>query len=184
MKPKLLIDQRARPAARMWVLVALSVLAACGVGVGGTGTGETALAAFGAERVAICTSPLASAAGCVGTTAAPGAGPRFYADAGAPGAPSRHLARLNGDELLLELRCERRRFMGTLGAAPGLGLRWYGELQDDAGAGAPLLATVQAAPGGAAPLVLQLFDPAGAPLGAPLTLVPAGGPPPLPTLPC
>jgi hypothetical protein len=193
MKPKLLIDPRVRaafqahPPARRWILATLVALAACGVGVGGTGTGEAALQAFGAERVAICTSALASTAGCLGQTTAPGQGTQFFADAGAAGAagaPTRHLARLEGDDLVLELRCERRRFVGTLGSAPGLGLRWYGELQGDAAGVAPALATVQATTGGSVPLMLQLFDAAGAPMGAPLLLAAVPGATPLPALPC
>ena len=119
------------------VLLALALLAGCGPGVGGTGTGESGLAAYGASAAPVCTSDFADLLACPsGPAAQPVTAIVYAADVAEGGTASRHLARFEGASVELELRCERLRFSGTWGTAPGLGTRYYGELRDDA-PGAP-----------------------------------------------
>lgn len=169
--------RRPRVGSAALALVAALVLAACGPGVGGTGTGNEALSAYGATAASACTAPFASALGCStspgGAVGAPGVGtaPRVWADTDGP---SRVQLRLEGDSATLELRCAGRRFDGQWGTQPSLGARYYGELVGTGGSPAPVFAslTVQAEQGNLV-VVLQAID--GSTVAGPLTLRPAAG---------
>ena len=73
--------------ALMWVPALMSALTACGPGVGGTGTGQSAaeLVVFGATAASVCAAPLAGSLSCGpnGTTGVTSVGtePVRYIDA-------------------------------------------------------------------------------------------------------
>lgn len=175
----------AHPAARALpgLLVALLLawlLAACGPGVGGTGTGEDALAAQGARPANVCDSELGVLLGC------PPAGP---AGATAPGVPDTRpwwsvdaatgrfaIARFDGAAVQLELRCPVLRFEGRWGQSDALGARYFGVLASEPG---QPLASLRLQPDGPA-LLAQLFDIAGRPIGPPAPLAAAAPPPAAP----
>lgn len=148
------------------------VLAACGPGVGGTGTGESALHSFGATAANVCTSDFAATLGCTaGATGAPNAASvRYFAD-GEPA--SRQLARVQGQGIELELRCLDVQFKGTWGTTPTLGSRYYGELLGAGAASALASLIVQAQPTG---LWLLLQDASGNTIIGPLLLVSVAAP--------
>lgn len=178
-------QQRRPPQQRIAGMLAacgLALLAACGPGVGGTGTGTTAaqaLAAFGASAQPLCAGALAQPLQC--PASADGAGapaaapqPRLFADAAA--AP-RALARFADDGVELELACQRLRFTGSWGAVAGQPARFYGQVQP-AGGGELRLATLEAAAAGSG-IRVTLTDAAGTLLAAPLLLQPVPTPAPV-----
>lgn len=106
--------------------VAVSLwLAACGPGVGGTGTDTLAdaLDAWGAQAAAVCASPVAASVGCgsAGTAASPG--PARYVE---PGGTRAVLATYVGDAATLEDRCAGTRFEGLWGRTGASEGRYYG----------------------------------------------------------
>lgn len=161
----------ARLAASLAFLCA-AVLAACGPGVGGTGGGETGLDAFGAQAANVCSADFAAAIACTpspaGTPAA--AATRHFAD-GEPA--SRHLATIEGQGIVLEMRCSAQRFSGTWGSAPLLGLRYYGQVQ---GAGDLVRSASLIVQADGAGLWLLLQDADGRTLAGPLRLAPVAAP--------
>ena len=117
---------------RLTVLLAQAcLLAACGPGVGGTGTGLSsvadALLAFGAQATSACAPDASSSSAC---TASSGPGsPTGQPPTGlwlntAPGARVRLDAQ--GDSVTLEKRCTQERFVGQWATSPALGARYYG----------------------------------------------------------
>lgn len=127
------------------MLSLLVLLAACGPGVGGTGTGEeiTALQDFGAAPASVCSGELAALAAC------PGAGA-----AAAPAGSTIHLAdtidgrrvlvRLQGNAIEVDAPCARLQFRGQWGVVGNQAARFYGSATLD---GVLLPATMSAQPG-------------------------------------
>jgi len=159
------------------LLLAL-LAAACGPGVGGSGTGAVPdpVAAQGAAPEALCASALATALGCAPPAASPGAAPVLattlvLADTDSSGA-RRLQAVISGEALLFDSACPRLQFEGRWGRGPDGLLRFYGRLAD----GPLASATLQL---DAAGWLLSLHDGAGQQLLAPQRLVPVDGIAPL-----
>ncbi|MBX3637279.1 MAG: hypothetical protein KF683_18075 [Rubrivivax sp.] len=140
-----------------------ALLAGCGPGVGGTGTGVTpTLERFGAESEPLCGADIAALLSCSGGT---GTDPLPLAD----DEPARRVAgRADGQRIELQFACEGWRFDGQWGrAAAPLGARFYGSATNAFGHVLP--ATLSAGIDGNR-LAVQLFDELGQPLSPPLTL--------------
>jgi hypothetical protein len=103
-----------------------TLLAACGVGVGGTGTGED-LTAFGATRVSVCAAPIASALSCTGTGAnvEEGTSRRLFVDTESNG---RVLVTIDGNVVTYEARCRGLSFNGTWGRGTNGVQRFFGSV--------------------------------------------------------
>ncbi len=130
----------ARALAHVTLLAAL-LASACGVGVGGTGSGESAFEVFAASPAPVCSATIADALRCpAGPGAALGTATVYLADS-TPA--SRVLATVLGDEIEIQLRCSGQRFAGRWGVAPGLGARYYGELFGADGRSEPVSVVVQ-----------------------------------------
>ena len=173
------------PAAAGWrrarLLVALLLMqlhSACGPGVGGTGTGDSVLAAFGANAAPVCASTLATRLACpdappVGSNmATPPTALVYFADGlGA----AQVLARIEDNRIDLDAPCLRIRFSGEWGTVPGQAERFYGSLTT-AAAERPVLATlsVQTAGNG---VVVMLQDEDGRVRFGPRLLLPVSAPP-------
>lgn len=116
----------------LWLL-----LAGCGPGVGGTGSGETGLAYFQATSALVCTSAIASTLDCAGTAAtvaAPttpeeGTSVVHYADNLAD-ATVRVAFAANAIEL--DAPCKRLHFNGTWGISATSDARFFGTYIDQA----------------------------------------------------
>lgn len=124
---------------------ALALIAACGPGVGGSGTGEdqTALPSFGASAAALCSGELAPVLACAPTTGGaidPGLGTGLVAFRGQVGGESVSLV-LQGNGAELRVGCTLLRFRGLWGQLPGQPPRFYGYVDPD---GAPVVATLEA----------------------------------------
>jgi hypothetical protein len=173
-----------RPRAALgWLAMLLAaVVAGCGPGVGGTGTGDTAsaLAYFGASPASLCSSELAALAACQhdGTTATPvpGAGPVLLADAAAG---ARVRVRLLEDSAELVEACTPLEFRGQWGVIAGQAGRFYGHTDPDA---APMPATLEAQASGAG-MVLTLRDGEGRVLLGPVTMTATAAAPETPVCP-
>jgi hypothetical protein len=161
----------------------LAVLAACGPGVGGTGTGSTALAPFGAQAASVCGSGsgLATVLQCPpggsATNPVPSSGPArvWWADSDSLWRSS---ARLDGDQIELTLTCEGLVFTGNWGALPGQAERFYGSVRSLA-SGRTELASLAVQLSGIG-IAVQLNDAGGQPLAAlkllqPVAALPAAG---------
>lgn len=98
-------------------------LAACGPGVGGTGTDSVsdAFAAWGASPASACDSPLASLLGCAGTASLPQAS--SYIEATGTQAV---LVVYIGDTVVVDDRCAGTRFEGLWGATGSGAGRYFG----------------------------------------------------------
>lgn len=123
------------------MFAALFWLGGCGVGVGGTGTGED-LEPFGATAASVCGAAIAPALACptTGTVpAATGTAPRVFVDAESGG---RVIARLDGNRIELESRCLAQLFIGTWGVGLDSAARYFGNatLATDR---SPILAVLQ-----------------------------------------
>jgi len=157
------------------VLAALLSLAACGPGLGGTGTGATqdALSAYGAREVPVCQSEFADAIGC--TPASAGAAPlpatesRFFAETTPT---SRALLTLDGQEALLQLRCLNLVFAGAFGQIGADTPRYFGVVTE--GGRRITLATLQVQRS-ATGLTLTLVDSTGQTLFGAQALSPVAG---------
>ena len=150
-------------------------LAACGPGVGGTGTGEgqIALASFGATSQALCSGELAPVLACLTgaslATPAQGTAPLHFADT-LDGRQVR--VRIEGNEIEFQASCVRVHFRGTWGAQAGQAARFFGSVAPDT---APSPATLQAQTSGTG-LQLTLRDAQGGLLLGPLLVMPAPAP--------
>jgi len=164
-----------RNAIRCAVFTALSlVLASCGVGVGGSGTGEqSAPEAFGATSASVCASPIAGALECApavitspGVPPAGGTKALVYAD---QTNGRRVVANFDGNRLNLEAVCLGVRFAGSWGVnAAGEG-RFYGTL-NTRGVSVSVLATLAVQSAEAGVLSFTLQDTAGGVVLGPLAL--------------
>ncbi len=152
-------------------LVAL-LLAACGPGVGGTGTGaEPPPGAFGAQASDLCASGLAGALACAAGTAGLAQGTAavdFFSGTAR--------ARIQGNHIELMLPCQLLVFSGDWGTVGGAGPRFYGLVASPAVNGPAQLEVLAEGD----QLRLRLFDPQGQLLLSPLLLQrqPAGAAPP------
>jgi hypothetical protein len=152
-------------------LLAALLASACGVGVGGTGSGESAFEVFAASPAPVCGASIADALRCpAGPGAALGTATVYLAEA-TPA--SRVLATVLGDEIEIQLRCSGQRFAGRWGVAPVLGARYYGELFDADGRSTPVSVMVQL-DGEALVFTLQRRE--GSTAAGPLTLREVPGP--------
>ena len=150
---------RSDPASALWrrailalLLAWLTQLAACGPGVGGTGTGaaQDPLAAFGAQPASVCAGPLAEALSCAADhpaappASADGTGVIMLADSAVS---PRVLASVNGNLLQLESACPDLHFSGEWGTRPGEAARYFGSLTRG---GVTELASLELTPAGLA----------------------------------
>lgn len=177
---KPLLGLRAMHCALMALL--LPWAAGCGPGVGGTGTGDSVLASFGASMAGLCSSSLAPQLACPGALpGAPNTGGLptalvYFADG--MGA-TQVLARFEGNRVDLDAPCLRIRFSGEWGSVPGQAERFYGSLTTDAGE-RPVLATLtvqNAGGGGGGGVSLLLYDMDGRLRFGPRLLLPVAAPP-------
>jgi hypothetical protein len=157
----------------------LALLAGCGPGIGGTGSGASAdeFASFGAAPASVCDAEFAGLLNCaIGTAALQGTAAVWFAES-APA--SRTLLALSQQEARLQLRCEGLVFEGAWGAVPGQPARYYGRVTSAGGtaraslevalAGAALAVTLRAQDGSALAPTGQLLRVPGetAPLACP-----------------
>lgn len=137
-------------AAAVLAATLMLALAACGPGVGGTGTGDTpsALTAFGAAPASVCSGDLGPLLSCpsggAAAAPAPGAGPLHLADT-IDGRQVR--VTVTGNTIELQAPCARLQFRGEWGVVAGQAGRFFG--YTDAGAAAlPASLQVQVVSGG------------------------------------
>ncbi len=147
---------------RMLTAASVALLAACGPGEGGTGTGSVpaALSAFGAQAASVCTGALAAALQCNrppgtdagapvgapgGTPVGPSAGTDRLVLANGPEADASLSAVLDGNQIDFVARCLDTEFAGAWGVRPGEDARYYGTLLRS-GSPQPELATVTLEP--------------------------------------
>ena len=179
--------RRTVPAWRLWLLACWLVsLQACGPGVGGTGTGQSAaeLAVFGASAASVCGAALAGSLSCgtdvpiVGATV--GTKPLQYIDATA-GANT--LVDFQDNSVHLVANCQRLDFIGDWGVTAAQDQRYFGSvLTFGQLARAPATLLVQADPASlTGDLIAVLRDAQGKLLLGPLVLKRA--PVPLPVAP-
>lgn len=168
----------ARPLAALRALIgalALVLVASCGPGLGGTGTGATddALAAYGAREVPVCSATFADLLSCTapstGAAPLPATGARFFAEA-APA--SRTLLELDGQDAQLRLRCLDTVFIGSYAQVGTTPPRYYGNAIE--GGSRLRLASLQVerTAGG---LSVTLVDSLGRTLAGPQALAPVPG---------
>lgn len=152
-----------------WTLGVL-LLAGCGPGVGGTGTGNAAFTAFDVHAVSVCNGALAAELGCTPPPAAMGpvgAGtpPVRYADAA-----GQIVLELGGNLATLDALCQRLHFSGEFGVSAGGIEGFYGTYDVD-GAGMSGLAALSAAPvAGGGAIAVELRDAGGRTVVAPVLL--------------
>jgi hypothetical protein len=172
-----------RRAPRRWAALPACLallLAACGPGVGGTGTGSEpapTLAGFGATAAALCDSPVASALGCVPPVNSTDSAqalplPLWLSDAEPA---TRAIALVFANQIELQLRCDALQFSGQWGRADSDGSgRFYGQAQTAAGTPLRATLTLEPGPGG---LLATLRRADGSLLAAPVPLTGRAGPP-------
>ena len=176
------LSQRPRAALGWLATLLAAVLAGCGPGVGGTGTGDTAsaLAYFGANPASLCSSELAALAACrndgTTATAVPGAAPVLLVDAAAG---ARVRVRLYEDSAELVEACAPLEFRGQWGVIAGQAGRFYGHTDPDV---APAPALLEAQPSGTG-LRLTLRDAEGRVLLGPVIVTATAAPPGTPVCP-
>ncbi|MGZ5237334.1 MAG: hypothetical protein ACXWCV_13560 [Caldimonas sp.] len=134
------------------------VFPGCGPGVGGTGTGDAALAAFSASAASVCGGAIAAELSCSAPSgpagpAAPGTLPVQFVDAA-----GRITLDLNGNLARLDSSCLRLRFSGEFGNGTGGTQGFFGSYEID-GNGVDVLAALSAVPvAGAGALTIELRD--------------------------
>ena len=170
-----------RAGSLMRVLAALvlsATLAACGPGVGGTGTGQSVagdagIAFFGAQTAPVCLAsdaavPAAIRCQGLGTPTPVLAVPTVFVD-------GCHRLTLVNDVAMLASSCGGWAFEGLWGVAPAEGERYFGLAGPAGGPGTPVLerpSTLTLGVTGTA-LTVWLRDADGRTLTGPLTLAPA-----------
>ncbi len=149
---------------RAFGLLVASLLAACGPGVGGSGTGaaEAPLQQFGATAITVCGNSLApQAAACVQGQ------PVSYADSATQ---PRVTAQLLDGHIELQAPCTGLTFSGEWAAVESQPPRFYGTVSSASGTA---LASLLSAPAAEQGLRVELRDTRDALLLGPLTLTPA-----------
>jgi hypothetical protein len=133
--------------------------AGCGPGVGGTGTGDAALAAFGASAAPVCGGAVAAELSCPSAPAGPvppvGTLPVQFVDAA-----GQVVLELNGNLAQLDASCLRLHFSGEFGSGVSGIQGFFGGYEID-GNGLEVLAaltTVPTASGGTLQIELQDVD--------------------------
>lgn len=161
-----------------WMLGAL-LLAGCGPGVGGTGTGDAAFAAFGASAAPVCGGSVAAELSCPSAPAVPvppgGTLPVQFVDAA-----GQVVLELNGNLAQLDASCLHLHFNGEFGTGTGGLQGFFGSYEID-GNGVDVLAALSTVPlvGGGA-LTIELRDVDAAAVVGPVLLRRAIGPLPAP----
>jgi hypothetical protein len=147
----------------MLLLAQACLLAACGPGVGGTGTGLSSaldgLQAFGAQPISACASGASSSPACAASAVlgSPAVQPStvVWLDT-APGA--RFRLEVQGDAVMLDKRCTKERFQGQWASNQTLGARYYGVFGAEGVAGVAASLSVRAADPSALVLELRGLD--------------------------
>jgi len=174
-----------RKLGRPWLIGAaigaMLSFAGCGPGVGGTGTGDAALNAFGASAAPVCTSALASALACAQAPAASSAGgsigtlPVQFVDAA-----GQVTLEIDGNLAKLEASCLRLRFDGEFARNAAGAEGFFGSYEVDAN-GIDVLAVVTAVPvSGTGTLTTELRGVDGHAVVGPVSLRRATAPLPAP----
>ncbi len=158
------------------VLQAL-LLAGCGPGLGGTGTGmePEPLTALGATEVSVCTADFGDLLGCrtnpsTSAAAQPTTAAVHWAD---PNAPADTQLELQAQQAQLKLRCAGWLFTGRYAQRPGQTPRYVGQFE--AAGSVVALATLEVSRNGSG-LNVTLADPAGRVLAGPLLMQPVATP--------
>jgi len=168
--------------ASAWTLWMLLV-AGCGPGVGGTGTGEAPFGAFGVSAASVCNGAIAVALACPAPSlpagpAATGTQPVQFVDAA-----GQVTLEVNGNLAKLDASCLRLHFSGEFGKGTGSNEGFFGSYQVNAD-GIDVLAALSAVPvSGGAALTIELRDVNGRVAIGPVLLRHAIAPPPPPN-PC
>ena len=137
-----------------WLLGAL-MLAGCGPGVGGTGTGAAAFAAFGASAAPVCGGTIAAVLQCPSApavSAPPGAGTSSVQFADAAG---QIVLELSGNVARLDDSCLKLHFSGEFGTVASGGQGFFGSYQIDAD-GIDRLAALSTLPATGGALTIEL----------------------------
>lgn len=153
----------------------LGLLAGCGPGIGGTGTGSD-MEPTGqvAAPLALCDSDLAPLLRCTAGAAAAGSTLQWWAD----GSATRDaLLRLEGNAVDVDAACSGWLFSGVWASAASQPARFHGTVRSSTGGVSPQAGTLTARRQDAA-LVVQLFDAEGRSLAGPFVLQVQALPPP------
>ncbi len=143
------------------LLAGLCWLAACGPGIGGTGTGGTSdPASFGATNASVCTAPFAALLNCPVGAGVPGTAGALtgtalvhFADAAAGGNLA---AAVESNQLQFQARCQALQFTGVWGLlATGEG-RFFGAYSNATSVDVP--ASMRVISSAAGELQMTLFD--------------------------
>ena len=139
-----------------WTLGAL-LFAGCGPGLGGTGTGDAALAAFGASAAPVCGGVVADALACPSAPAGPpsstGTLPVQFADAA-----GQVVLELSGNLAQLDDSCLKLHFSGEFGTAAGGAQGFFGSYEIDSN-GLDVIAALSVVPAsGGGALTTELHD--------------------------
>lgn len=151
------------------------LMAGCGPGLGGTGTGASAdaLAAYGAREVPVCSADFADLLGCAaaspGASPQPASGVRFFAEASPA---SRVLLEVDGQEAQLRLRCLDLVFIGRFGQVGTATPAFYGQAIEGGSLAQWASLQVERSSTG---LTVTLFDGGGRTLAGPQALAPVAG---------
>jgi hypothetical protein len=164
--------------ASAWLLGAL-LLASCGPGVGGTGTGAVAFTAFGASPAPVCGGSVAPDLACPSVPAGPvppgGTLPVQFVDAA-----GQVVLELNDNFAQLDASCQHLHFNGEFGTAGDGSQGFFGSYEIN-GNGLDVLAALSTTPvAGGGALTIQLRDEDGQAAVGPVLLQRTTGPLPMP----
>lgn len=181
-----------KPWSHALVLAWMALLAACGPGVGGSGTGQTIdiASTFGAQAASVCSADIADRLDCAATAAidnptsalvAQGTQGVLYTDH-----ELRPTVMLEFAANSVELRepCRSLQFRGDWGQSPTLGARFFGSVSVAGGPGQAASLTVVADIGKGNELSVLLQDAAGQVLLGPVSLTRRDAPAPAPLPAC
>src|SRR5450755_1357750 len=143
--------------ASAWTLGML-LFSGCGPGVGGTGTGAVAFAAFGVSAASVCSGAIAAELACsqppgLAAPGATGTPPVQFVDAA-----GQVTLEVNGNLAQLDASCLRLRFSGEFGVGTGNVEGFFGSYEVG-GNGIDVLAALSAVPAaGAGALTIELRE--------------------------